>query len=173
MSRRTLTTLLALITAGALALWLTITLAPRRSGEARTPPSASTPQKDQRKLAVPPSVSASSTSTSPAPIAPRVPAALANELARLLALPDPAERSRLLADFWRHWFPLDREGVLAALAGLPLGDDRAQALLYALLALADTDPDRALELAVQLVRDASDAHLFSSLFDLYARAEIE
>jgi hypothetical protein len=101
-----------------------------------------------------------------------VPPALAAELTRLLALTDADERSRRLADFWRHWFRLDREGVLAAIAGLPPGDERAQALLCTLPELAATEPDRAFELALLLARDASDAHLFSALFDLFARQDL-
>ncbi|MBC8008464.1 MAG: hypothetical protein H7067_00020, partial [Burkholderiales bacterium] len=102
-----------------------------------------------------------------------VPPALADELARLLAIADPDERFGRLDRFWRHWFATDREGLFAAIAGLPAGDERAQALAYALLELARTDPDRALDLALELVRDEQDAHLFASLFDTFAQANLD
>lgn len=110
-----------------------------------------------------------------APVAARaatVPPALAAELSRLLAIAEPGERFRRLDEFWRRWFARDREAVFGALAGLPPGDERAQALLFALTELAATDPDRALGLALALVRDAQDAHLFASLFDTFARQDL-
>lgn len=103
----------------------------------------------------------------------RGPSPLAEELAAILEMKDPEARFSRLDLFWRRWFAADQEAVFAAVAGLPPGDERAQALNYTLMELAATEPDRALDLALDLVRDTQDAHLFSSLFDSFARKDLD
>ncbi|WP_438480254.1 hypothetical protein [Oleiharenicola lentus] len=149
---------LTLVLGAVLALWLWLP-----SHQEKTPPVSATPAADSTAAAGvlnarPPTVS--------------VPPALASELAQLLAITDPDERFRKLDDFWRQWFARDREGMFAAIAGLPPGDERSQALLYSLLELARIDPDRAFELALALVRDERDGPLFSSLFDFFAKQDL-
>jgi hypothetical protein len=101
-----------------------------------------------------------------------VPPALKSELAKILALTEPDERFRRLDDFWRRWFAQDREGMFLAIADLAPGDERAQALAYALPELASSEPEQALELALRLATDERAAPVFASLFDFFARQDL-
>lgn len=164
MPRRLLLSL-ALFLALAAALWLAFR--PRDPASTTPPPSA-------RAASSPGSASPAAAEPGPANSELRSPnaAALAAELSRLLALTDPDERFRQLDEFWRRWYARDRDAAFAAIAGLPPGDERSQALNYTLVELARLEPDRALTLALRLITDSSDGPVFGALFDLFARADL-
>ena len=168
MKRRSLAGFILVCGAAALLLWLLF----RPADETASAPTSAAPREPAGVETTPPAPDAPRAGDDEEPGLAPVPPALATELTRLLALSDPDERFRKLDEFWRRWFALDPAGVFAAISGLPPGDERAQALLYAVLELAPSDPDRALDLALLLVRDERDASLFASLFDLFARQDL-
>lgn len=149
----------------ALGVALVVRITDRSQARTKLPATTSPVTVAQATAGTPATGNATATATA-------VPPALADELARLLAIAEPEDRFGRLDTFWRRWFAVDRDAVFTAIAGLPASESRTQALTYALMELAATEPERALDYALRLVRERSEADVFAGLFDRFARQDL-
>jgi hypothetical protein len=87
-----------------------------------------------------------------------------SRLNQALTVSNPIDRSMNYGTLFNDWLKTDLEGALAYLQKLPQGAPRTQALFMALPYLAQTDPERALNLAATMAREKEELPIFNSLF---------
>jgi hypothetical protein len=103
--------------------------------------------------------------------APAAEANFAAELDQARGYRDPRLRSSEVGRILRAWLQADPNGALAYVRAWPMGNDRSQAVLVALQSIGQSDPDRALSLARELVRNREDAAIYSVLFSQLAEKD--
>lgn len=105
----------------------------------------------------------------PAPTAPVAPLSARNDRLRVAAeaargLPSPPERAREFGRRLREWIARDPEAALAYVRALGGGTEYTQGLMMILPIVGQSDPDKALRLAAEMVSTHEQRMVYSALF---------
>jgi len=88
-----------------------------------------------------------------------------------LAETNVIQRSMMFGQTMREWVASDPEGATGYLRSMPRGNEFVSGLLLLVSRIAETDPARAVDLAVELVVNPEEMHVFNVLFDQIARKD--
>ena len=94
---------------------------------------------------------------------------LTPELTVALQETNPIQRSIQFGRLLRQWFKENPEAALAYLRQMPPGSEYTEGLMMLLPDIGKSYPERALNLAQELVKNNGDQAIYSALFDQFAR----
>jgi len=90
-----------------------------------------------------------------------------------LAETNVIQRSMMFGRAMREWIAVDPDGATDYLRNMSRGNEFVSGLLMLLKSVADVDPGRAVELAVELAVQPEEMHVFNVLFDQLATRNME
>jgi hypothetical protein len=111
-------------------------------------------------------------STAASPSAPIVAVPEMAGLEAALKQPGSPQQQQAFQQLFQQWLAREPEAAADYLRKVPPGNLRSQALLQALMRVAQHAPERALPLARALVRTPEENFVYSSVFDVLARRDL-